>query len=312
MARYTLLQENDIQTIARAYGMTINHFEAMEGGAANSSYRLNATRGDFVLTVFDSKEWGEVIRLGKLLNYLDENDFSTTNLLPRLDGAFVTKHNHLPVIIKQYIHGDVHDSLTTRMLNRTGEQLAELHEIPPPDFLPLTHSYGKQTFSTVIGKGIDVEYESWLAEKHRYLMKHIPKNLPRGLIHGDLFRDNLLFKDDQLRAMIDFEEACNYFFVFDIGMGIVGQCREGNRLSLGKAKEFVSGYQRVRKLETRPKESLKIFVVYAAVATSYWRFWNYNIFLPTPKKQTLHREMMRLAEHIRSIPKKDFNRTLFA
>lgn len=311
MATYTLLQENDIQTIARAYGLTIHGFEAMEGGAANSSFRINATRGDFVLTVFDSKEWEEVVRLGKLLNYLDENEFSTTNPLPRLDGTFVTRYNHLPVLIKQYIRGEVHHSLTKTMLSRTGEAMAALHEIPPPDYLPVTHSYGRQTFSEVVGKGIDAEYETWLAEKHQYLMARIPKNLPRGLIHGDLFRDNLLFNDQQLRAVIDFEEACNYFFVFDIGMGIVGQCREGNRISLGKAKEFVSGYQRVRKLEKRPRESLKIFAEYAAIATSYWRFWNYNICLPTPKKKMLHRRMMQMADHIRSIPTKDFNRALF-
>jgi len=249
--------------------------------------------------------------LGKLLNYLDENDFSTTHLLPRLDGAWVTKHNNVPVMIKQYIHGDVHGTLTKRMLNRTGEQLATLHEIPPPDYLPLTHAYGKQTFPMVIGKGIDVEYETWLADQHQYLMKRIPKNLPRGLIHGDLFIDNILFKDHQLRAVIDFEEACNYFFVFDIGMGIVGQCREGNSICLEKAKEFVSGYQRVRKLGKRPRETLKIFAEYAAIATSYWRFWNYNISLPTPKKKMLHRRMMRLAENIRSIPSKTFDTAIF-
>jgi len=312
MAKYTVLQANDIQNIAHLYGLTVDTFEPMEGGAANSSFRLNATQGDFVLTVFDSMHWEEVIRLGKLLNYLDENDFSTTNLVPRLDGAWVTRYNNLPVLVKRYIRGDVHDTLTKTMLKRTGEQLAALHKIPPPDYLPMMHSYGKQTFPTVIGKGIDVEYETWLADQHQYLKERIPKNLPRGLIHGDLFRDNLLFNDQQLRAVIDFEEACNYFFVFDIGMGIVGQCREGNRISLGKAKEFITGYQRVRKLEKRPRESLKIFAEYAAIATSYWRFWNYNICLPTPKKQTLHRRMMRLADNIRSIPAKDFNRALFA
>ena len=311
MAKYTLLHDNDIQTIARFYDLTINSFEAMEGGAANSSYRIKSTRGDFVLTVFDSKEWAEVIRLGKLLHYLGENEFVTTDLLPRLDGAFVTKYNKLPVMIKHYIHGDVHDTLTKTMLNRTGEKLAALHEIPPPDYLPMTHAYGKQTFSTVAGKGIDVEFESWLADKHQYLINHIPKKLPRGLIHGDLFIDNILFKDHQLRAVIDFEEACNYFFVFDIGMGIVGQCREGNSIGLEKAKEFVAGYQRIRPLGKTGRDTLKLFVEYAAIATSYWRFWNYNIFLPTPKKKMLHRGMMRLAENIRSIPSKTFDTAIF-
>ncbi|MEJ2487014.1 MAG: homoserine kinase [Anaerolineales bacterium] len=311
MARYTILQQKDIQKIVRYYGLTINSFEAILGGAGNSSYLLRSTKGDFVLTVFNSKEWIDVINLRKLLNYLDKNEFNTTKLLPRLDGAYVTKFKNFPVLIKHYIRGKVYEKLTNKMLRQTGKELARLHKIPPPDYLPLTHSYGRQVFTKVIGKGIDLDFEAWLAGKQRRIKKQLPKKLPRGLIHGDLFYDNVLFKGNEMLTLIDFEEACNYFFIFDVGMGILGQCREGNSISLKKAKEFVSGYQKVRKLEKIGKEKLKLFVEYAAVATSYWRFWNYHIFIPTPEKQKTHRKMMQIADHIRAISPRDFSKALF-
>jgi homoserine kinase type II len=311
MARYTKLQRKDVQEIIRFYGLTIKNFKAIEGGAENSSYLLRSEHGSYILTVFNGKEWTDVIRLGKLLNYLDENKFKTTKLVPRLDGANVTNFQHMPVMIKSYIRGKIHENLTEVMLRQTGEALARLHEIPPPDDLPLTHPYGRQLFSKVIGKGIDLDYESWLANKQRYLKEQLPKSLPRGLIHGDLFHDNILFKGNELQAIIDFEDACNYYLVFDIGMGILGQCTDGITVSLEKAKEFVAGYQQVRPLEKMGRENLQIFVEYAAIATSYWRFWYYHIYLPTPDKQQEHRKMMRIADRVSAIPAIDFQRALF-
>ena len=311
MANYTILQNKDIQEIISFYGLTINSFRAIEGGAGNSSYLLQSNQGDYILTVFDGKEWADVIILGKLLNYLDENEFITTKLLTRLDGAFVTKFQNTPVMIKPNMRGEVYKKLTKKMVRRSGQELARLHKIPPPDYLPLSYSYSWKIFSKVIGMGIDLDYESWIANKQRYIKKHLLKNLPRGLIHGDLFYDNVLFTGNELQAIIDFEEACNYFLGFDIGMGIVGQCLDGKTISLERAKEFVSGYQRVRKLGKTGREKLQLFVEYAAIATSYWRFWNYHIHIPTPDKQKEHRKMMQIADNVRAIPEADFQKALF-
>ena len=311
MANYTILQKEDIQKIIHFYGLTIYSFEAIEGGAANSSYLLKASRGDFVLTVYNSKDWSEVIKLEKLLNYLAENKFFTTKLIPRIDGTYVSKFQEIPVLIKRYIKGKVYKNLTNTMLRRTGEKLARLHEIPPLEYLPRRHSYGWQLFPQVIGKGIDLGYESWLADQHKYIKDHLSQKLPRGLIHGDLFYDNMLFQGNELQALIDFEEVCNYFLGFDIGMGIVGQCLDGVSVSLEKAKDFVSGYQRVRKLEKVEIENLQFFTEYAATATSYWRFWNYNIFIPTPDKQRSHRKMMQISENVSAIHPTDFQEAIF-
>ena len=310
MANYTILDEKDIEKINQHYGLTIHSFKAIEGGQGNSSYLLKTNQGNYVLTVFDNKEWTEVVHLGKLLNHLRRNDFDTTKLLPRRDGKYVTGFQDIPVMIKPFIRGSVIQNLSRKMIKRTGKRLAKLHLISAPDYLPLSHSYD-QLFSEVIGSGIDPAYETWIAGQQRSIRQRLPEDSPMGLIHGDLFYDNVLFKGDELQAIIDFEEACHHYLSYDIGMAILGQCLDGEKIQLDKAKEFISGYQQIRILKQMEQKKLQLFVEYAAVATSCWRFWNYNIARPTPQKQKIYREMVRIAKHVQSIPTRDFKHALF-
>ena len=140
----------------------------------------------------------------------------------------------------------------------------------------------------------------------------ISPELPRGLIHGDIFYDNVLFTPDKkLAAIIDFEEACHYYKVFDIGMCIVGTCSRKGKLSLAKTKSLVDGYQSKRQLETLEKETLKVFAEYGAVATSFWRFRQHNITKPNEDKANRYLEMKWLADHIHVISKQEFKERLF-
>lgn len=310
MANYTILDEKDIEKINQHYGLTIDSFKAIEGGQGNSSYLLKTNQGNYVLTVFDNKEWTEVVHLGKLLNHLKIHHFDTTKLLPRRDGKFVTRFQGIPVMIKPFITGSVIQHLTMRMVRRTGKRLAKLHLIAPPKYLPLSHSYD-HLFTEVIGSGIDPAYEHWISDQQRHFQQRLPEDSPMGLIHGDLFYDNVIFKGDELQAIIDFEEACYHYLAYDIGMAILGQCLEGKKIRLDKAKELIRGYQQIRKLKQTEQEKLQLFVEYAAAATSCWRFWNYNIARPTPKKQKIYREMVQIAKHVQSIPTRDFQHALF-
>ena len=183
--------------------------------------------------------------------------------------------------------------------------MGRLHLLSTPDFLPNRHPYGRQDFSTVIGRNIDPEYESWLAKRFAYLERRIPPDLPAELIHGDLFSDNVLFEKERFKAIIDFEEACLYYKGFDLGMGILGLCVEGATVSLDKARALVTGYQQVRMLKESEKETLQLFVEYAAIATSYWRFWKYHIHTPMEKADK-HWQMVHLAEGVNAIPKTRF------
>ena len=97
------------------------------------------------------------------------------------------------------------------------------------------------------------------------MQEQIPQNLPMTLIHGDVFFDNLIVQGERLVAIIDFEEACHYYRSFDLGMAIVGTCRNRQGISFQKVRKFLHGYQNNMSLESAERESLKTFVVYAAV-----------------------------------------------
>lgn len=311
MARYAQLQENDVQEIVSNYDLAVVDFEPIEGGAGNSSYLLRTQQDNYVLTVFDDKTAAYVGRLGQLLLLLAEYEFPTTRLLPPVKGGMVTAYKDKPVMLKAYIAGQVYTDLDETMLRQVGAAMARLHQIPAPDFLPTNHSYGRQAFATIIGRHINPEYESWLTERYAYLERRIPLGLPCGLIHGDLFYDNVLFERKKFKALIDFEEACRYYKGFDLGMGILGLCAQRTTVALDKARALVIGYQQVRILQEREKEALQLFVEYAAIATSYWRFWKYHIHTPIAEKADKYWQMVRLAEGVNAIPKTRFLAAVF-
>ena len=305
------IDKNIILDMADKYNLMVNKFEPMEGGAAHSSYLLYTDRCNYVLTVF-SIGLDRVIRLGELLVLLAECEFPTTRLLHTAKGDIITTHKEKPVMLKRYITGRVCQDLNGTMLSQIGATMAELNNLPVPDYLPDEHAYGLQYFSSIIGQNVNLEYESWLAKRFTYLNECISSELPRGLIHGDVFYNNVLFEGEKFRAIIDFEEACYYYKVFDLGMGIIGLCIEGTTLMLDKAKALVAGYQRIRILEESEKRALQLFVEYAAVATSSWRFWKYNIDDPLANKLRNYSQMVIIADKVASIPKANFIEAIFS
>lgn len=321
MATYTQLNKQDIQSLADNYDLRVIKFLPIDGGSGNSSYILKTEKLSYVLTVCDDKKIDEVFKMGQLLLLLETHNIPCNRLILPVNSeiltTFTTADRVKPVMLKNYIEGQVIKQLDETMLFEVGRQAAQLNQISPPDYLPTNHSYGRQFFSRAIGLNIDTKYESWLSEEIDYLEQNISENLPRGLIHGDLFYDNLLFDPSSsmpggFKAIIDFEDACHYHLIFELGMGILGTCINDITVNLDKACSLVNGYEKIRPLIKIEKESLQLFVRYAAVATSYWRFNKYNIEEPSEHKANHHLQMMNIAKSVSEIPKTHFFRTIFS
>ncbi len=311
MATYTTLTQKDIQDMADNYNLKVIKFAPIEGGNGNSSYKLTTQTDNYVLTVCDDKTLDEVAVMAKLLLLLQQHDFPCTRVISSANNDLITLFKDKPVMLKGYVEGDVFESLDSQMLVQLGAETAKLNQIPAPNYLPTEHPYGRSYFPQVISLNIDTKYESWLKKQTDDLERGISQDLPLALIHGDLFFDNLLFDKTNFNAIIDFEEACHYYRVFELGMAIIGTCVEDTKIDLEKASALVRGYQQIIELELIEKESLQMFVQYAATATSYWRFDKYNIDSPEADKANKHWQMVQLAEAINEIPSKDFIHAVF-
>ena len=299
MAVYSILSKEELQDIANQYGFKIVNCAPIEGGHSNSNYRIETAKERFIFTVFAQKSKLEVRQLVALQDWLLRRRFPIDEVIPALSGKKVLEIDNKPLIVKKWIDGKVIETLDTFLLRQAGRSLAQLHQIPPPNFLSKQHSFGISIFPNALETGIDLKYESWLKKQIKYLKKHISYHLPSGLIHGDLFSDNILFENRKLKAVIDFEYACEYPFVFDLGMTVAANCAVNEQIDDAKLKALIGGYEEIRLLEKPEREFLPLFVEYAATASSVWRFMKFHILDPTPNKADRHWKMVRLAKNIR-------------
>lgn len=301
MAIYTKIKLLDLKKILAPYQIEISNFTPIKAGNANSNYYLQSKKDEFILTIAEESSLQEIKNLTSLLSWLKIHHFTTSEVEISLNGQTVTEYKKKPVLIKRWIHGEVKETFNEIQLESIGYLTGRLHQIPAPNYLPRQHSYGLQFFLTVVGKNIDIEYENWLTEQVKFFENNLPKNLPTGLIHGDIFFDNVLFENEVLKAMIDFQEACHYYLVFDLGMSILGLCQNNEKIDLNKAKALIKGYEKIRSLVFLEKKSLPLFIRYAAVATSCWRFWKYNIYSSTPSLKYEYKKMVKIANNVSKI-----------
>jgi len=292
--------------IAGRYGLAISSFESIAGGAENSSYLLGTDQGRMVLTLFESKTMEEAQRLGTLLSYLEEVNFPSTLVLPLPKGGLVSSHQGKAVMLKHYLDGQVHTKLSEDMLRQLGGKLAQLHGLSSPAYLPDVPAFGLKRIRAGLDEVRDADFRAWLIEWGDWLEQQLSWELPRGLVHADLFQDNVLFADERLLALIDFEDAGHYKLVYDIGMAIVGTCLVELEIAWPAARALLAGYEEVRRLEEGERRAIQASVVYGAMSTAYWRYWKYNIYQPTPERTDKYLEMKAVADKVRTIAKDSF------
>ena len=99
--------------------------------------------------------------------------------------------------------------------------------------------------------------------------KNWPSNLPSGIIHADLFKDNIIFDNNKVNGIIDFTFSCNEFYAFEVAICFNALCFDGHKNNLSfnvtKAKHFIDGYSSIRKLSDEEKNSIKILSQGAAL-----------------------------------------------
>jgi homoserine kinase type II len=312
VALYAQLDRSAVEGLAHRFGISdITAFSVMDGGMENTSYCVETSSAKYILTLWDQKSLQQATNLANLLVYLTDRGIRTSRVIVPPSEPIVVLHDEKPVMLKRYVDGIVSADLTGNLLVQLGEEMARLHAIPAPSYLPQSFPYGRSYFPEVTNSNLGHPFIDWLSEKISYLQKRIPQHLPTALIHGDVFFDNVIVRDDQLMAIIDFEEACHYYRSFDLGMVIIGACRDRKGISFEKAGQFIRGYQKEITLQSIERDSLKAFAVYAAVATSFWRFRQYHLRRPEPRLYDKHVEMQTLADIISKYPDSRFTE-LFA
>ncbi len=240
-------------------------------------------REKLVVTICELKTEKNATELAQLLEHLAHNNFETSTLLKTQDNEVLTLWQEKPVMVKSFVEGTIIDNLPNHLITLIGSQLGKLHKIEAPKYLQNHANFGKQEFCNVKKYAANSSFDTWLMDNLEYIQPFISSKLPQGLIHADVFSNNVIVNElEDTVVIMDFEEAVKYYRVYDIGMTIIGICGEGNTINFEKVSALLKGYQKELTLLDIEINALQAFTVYAGSAMTFWRHSHFNFIKPDP------------------------------
>ena len=241
MEQSTELNEIEIREILAKFDIhNISSFELLGGGSENTNYLVKSENGKYVLCIFEQKTEKNAKDLAHLLKHLEKNNFNTSKLMYNSDSEPVIIWKDKPIIIKTFIEGKIRNDLSPHLLKMIGKELAKLHQINAPEYISDQLNYGKEQFVNVKKYSANSEFDIWLKNILEYIDPYLKLNLPKSIIHSDVFWDNVIVgENDNSATIIDFEESVNYYRLFDIGMTIIGICGEEKVINMEKTKHLL-------------------------------------------------------------------------
>jgi homoserine kinase type II len=257
MAAYTELNKAFLEELAEDYNFgRIASVNGIPEGSVNSNYLLEAGKGRFLLRIDEVKSESEVKREIDLLVFLRKHSFPCPNPVQDRMGRYYRDYGNKCVSLFRYHEGRVLPvaKLRPSHLETIGHALGELHIIGKGYKKGIDNRF---SFERIADLYLNVrnrlpnyfrKVTRTLEDEIEYLTRYLEGKLPKGIIHGDLFTDNLLFRGEKLTAVLDFEAACRGKFIFDIATAVNALCFIDGGYSLERFRYVLQGYESVRTL----------------------------------------------------------------
>ena len=277
MAVYTKLNQNDIEDILSNYTLgKLESFEGIKEGIENTNYFLLINKKKFILTIYEKRvKPKDLPFFSDLMSSLNKANFKCPAPILNNKNNTVTDFGVKKLMIVSFLDGKAKQNLSPANCKSIGLEAAKMHELTknlkfkrPNDLSVLSW---RKLFDAVKDEctKIHKDLPKLIEENLNDVEKNWPKNLPKGIIHADLFHDNIFFIKDKFSGVIDFYFSCEDYFAFEIAICFNALCFDGlkNNLSFNitKAKNFIDGYTSVRKLTNEERESIKVLSQGAAL-----------------------------------------------
>lgn len=273
MAVYTPLRPEQLAHVTRAYGLPApDRAVAEPKGSVNTNFHLWADGRRFFLRVNEGKSDAEVEFEARVLRHLEAHRFPAARLLSTEGGA-----SHVVVAGKQamlfaFAPGEERERAEVSAVHCrvVGEHLGRLHELSATFDGERPNPYGRGRVGSWVAElepdgGGDPEVSAALPMIRDELggCAELPAS-PRGLVHGDLFLDNVLWQGDALSAVLDWEMSCTDAFAYDLAVVVNAWCY-GSRYELGLARAFLDGYRSRARLAPTTAAGLYPYARYVAL-----------------------------------------------
>ncbi|MBV8188564.1 MAG: homoserine kinase [Alphaproteobacteria bacterium] len=270
MAVYTEVSDAELEAFLAEYDIgEPDSFKGVAEGVENSNYFLTTTKGQFFLTLYEKRVDPKDLPffLG-LMDHLAARDISCPRPIHGRDGQALRSLAGKPAAITTFLHGLWPRRVLARHCGPVGEALAALH-LAGRDFkMNRSNALSVRGWRPLLdasGRHLDPPLREELQAELETLEKSWPADLPVGVIHADLFNDNVLFLNEKLSGLIDFYFACNDAFAYDVAICLNAWCFEpDSSFNATKARALLQAYEKVRPLQPTERAVLPLLARGAA------------------------------------------------
>jgi len=270
--------------------------EGLAGGWANSNYLLSLTDGSrLVLKVWNERSVEDVRMLNSCIELIAQHGVPTPVPLIFKGGDSVMVVDGLawmllPFVDAPWLTGDL------ASMRHLGEIIARLHSVPDDgrfsEFYHMGTDIWPDLFERADTSGSWSPFLRLLEAEYARMAETIPADLPRGIIHGDLFQDNILADSGRVKAVLDFEDVCSNILANDLVVAFIGCGWDGDEPVEERWHALLGGYESVRVLSAEEHAAMPELYRYATLSVAAWRYRKFVMDLPSSEHAGRYKMML--------------------
>ena len=290
MAVYTTIDDDDIAALLDRY--EIGNLLSLAGiaeGVENSNFILRTDKDTYILTLYEKRtNEADLPFFMDLKGHLAQAGINCPLPIADKNGEILQRIAGKPGALFSFLDGVSYRNPTPDHCHNLGKILAQMHEKVADFTGHRANALGPDSWSDLLSN-IDhdpADLPSGLRAQTTEIVQEItqqwPRNLPKGIIHADLFPNNVMFVGDDITGVIDFYFACHDLLSYDLAICLNSWCfeRDGS-FNITKSSALLAGYQSVRPLQDDEIDALPILCTGAAVRFFLTRLYDWIHTPPT-------------------------------
>jgi len=289
MAVYTEVSGEDLQRFIAAYGLgQLLSCKGIAEGVENTNYLITTTAGPFILTLYERRvSHSDLPFFLGLKQHLHARGVPCPLPVKALDGRTLLELSGRAAALITFLEGVSVRQPYVWQCAAVGEALARMHMAGDGFEMSRRNALGLDGWRPLFGKfegdadSIVPGLYALLAAELGHLESAWPSGLPQGIIHADLFPDNVFFLGDKLSGLIDFYFACNDALAYDIAVCLNAWCFDAKHaFDIEKGRALLTAYNAVRRLTPAERAAMPVLARGAALRFLLTRSYDW---INTPK-----------------------------
>jgi homoserine kinase type II len=311
MAVYTEVSDDALKDFLSDYDLgDVVSFKGIAEGVENSNFLLRTTRGLYILTLYEKRvKASDLPFFIGLMEHLARRGVTCPQPVRNRAGAALGELCSRPGAIVSFLDGVWLRRPNVAHCGAVGDALARMH-LAGADFglrreNALSLDGWPPLFAAAEARADEVapNLRAQAAEELAFLQRNWPAGLPAGVIHADLFNDNVFFLGEDLSGLIDFYFACNDALAYDLAICLSAWCFEPDHaFNISKGQAMITAYEKVRPLTRDEVEALPILARGAALRFMLTRLVDWLNVPPgakvAPKNPLEYRDKLRFHQQV--------------